>query len=57
VFIGTHMDKGKIVETLNACLLNEEEMAGGKDLWKKFENPFPESTSEESTSHIDSNTT
>ena len=40
VFIGVHLDKGRIVEELEKALLTDEELAGGTDAWKKLEDVF-----------------
>lgn len=42
VFIGQGIDKEKITENLNQCLLNDEELFKGKDYWAKLSDPFPE---------------
>ncbi len=41
VFIGTNIDEKKLRAGLGACLLCEDEMAGGPDAWLAFEDPFP----------------
>jgi G3E family GTPase len=42
VFIGADMDRELLEERLNAALLTEEEMAGGPQAWREFEDPFAE---------------
>ncbi|KZN65212.1 hypothetical protein N473_01170 [Pseudoalteromonas luteoviolacea CPMOR-1] len=42
VFIGQKLDKQAIIDALNACLLTEEEMALGMQLWSTLPDPFPE---------------
>jgi G3E family GTPase len=42
VFIGTQgMDKKTLTERLDACLLNDAEMAMGPSMWARFPDPFP----------------
>ncbi len=41
VFIGIGMDEDALRQRLDACLLNDEEMAMGPDGWASFEDPFP----------------
>ena len=41
VFIGQGLDKDKITEALDNCLLTEEEVLLGKDYWKTLNDPFP----------------
>jgi G3E family GTPase len=41
VFIGQNLDKDKIIDTLNDCLLKEEEVLKGRDYWIELEDPFP----------------
>lgn len=41
VFIGVHLDKEKVEEKLNACLVTDEEYEAGRDLWETFNDPFP----------------
>ncbi|WP_213806997.1 GTP-binding protein [Granulicella sp. dw_53] len=40
VFIGVEMDRAEIEARLDAALLTEEEMAGGAEAWRLFDNPF-----------------
>jgi len=42
VFIGQGLDKNKIFELLDDCLLSNEDLLLGKDHWSKFPDPFPE---------------
>jgi G3E family GTPase len=42
VFIGIKMNQGRIVQTLDACLLTDEEMALGPTEWAEFPDPFGE---------------
>ena len=42
VFIGIKMDKEKIINLLNQCLLTDEELALGAKNWKNFPDLFPE---------------
>ena len=41
VFIGQNLDKEKILETLDECLLTEDEVLRGKSYWMTIEDPFP----------------
>lgn len=41
VFIGQHLDKARIREALDACLLSDEELVGGRELWLTLPDPFP----------------
>ena len=42
VFIGQGLDKNKITQLLDECLLTDEDLLRGKDHWAKFSDPFPE---------------
>jgi G3E family GTPase len=42
VFIGTDLDQAALESSLDACLLNEAEIALGEDLWERMPDPFPE---------------
>ena len=42
VFIGQGLDKNKIFELLDDCLLSNEDLLLGKDHWSKFPDPFPD---------------
>ena len=41
VFIGQNLDKEKILERLDECLLTEDEVLRGKSYWVTLEDPFP----------------
>ena len=41
VLIGAHLDQDAISNALDACLLNDEELAGGEDFWVNYADPFP----------------
>lgn len=41
VFIGQGLDKEKITNALDNCLLNEDELLRGKEYWLTLEDPFP----------------
>jgi G3E family GTPase len=41
VFIGVDMEQDEICKSLDACLLTDEEMAQGRQGWKKINDPFP----------------
>ena len=42
VFIGQELDEEQASRALDACLLNEKELADGPDSWKQFPDPFPQ---------------
>lgn len=42
VFIGVGMDELELYDSLQACLLTDEEMAQGIEAWLEFDDPFPE---------------
>lgn len=42
VLIGVDMDRTRLEEMLDMCLLTEEEFALGPDEWAEYENPFLE---------------
>ena len=42
VFIGQELDKQKAIQALNACLLNEQELAAGPTIWQSYPDPFPD---------------
>ena len=41
VFIGIGMDEIAIYDSLQECLLTDDEMAAGIEAWKQFPDPFP----------------
>ncbi|MFC3122614.1 zinc metallochaperone GTPase ZigA [Agaribacter flavus] len=41
VFIGQGLDKHDIIQRLNACLLSEEEVLLGSQVWITYPDPFP----------------
>ena len=41
VFIGQGLDKNKIIQSLDECLLSDEDLLKGKKHWGKFSDPFP----------------
>ena len=41
VFIGQGLDKERMINELNNCLLRESEMLKGKSYWKSLSDPFP----------------
>lgn len=41
VFIGHHLDKARISEGLDACLLSDAEMIAGRESWLTLPDPFP----------------
>lgn len=41
VIIGMQMDKARIEDGFNACLLTDEELELGMDAWRTFNDPFP----------------
>jgi G3E family GTPase len=42
VFIGSGMDRERLVSDLDACLLDDRELALGEAGWSRFKDPFPE---------------
>jgi G3E family GTPase len=44
VYIGQDLDKEEILAELEACLLDDREMALGPEKWETFRDPFPEWT-------------
>ena len=42
VFIGQRLDQKRIIETLDKCLLTDDELLSGKDYWLSLNDPFPE---------------
>ena len=42
VFIGQGLDKESVTAELDACLLNDEELLAGKQVWQTFADPFPQ---------------
>ena len=40
VFIGQHIDYARLTAELDACLLTDQEMALGEDVWRGFSDPF-----------------
>lgn len=41
VFIGQNMDKTRMIEALDNCLLSEEQVLDGMEAWRQLPNPFP----------------
>ena len=41
VFIGQHLDKEKMINSLDQCLLTEEEVLKGREYWESLNDPFP----------------
>ena len=46
VFIGQELEEERAKRALDACLLDERELAAGPDSWKQFPDPFPHWVSE-----------
>ena len=42
VFIGQGLDKDRIIQLLDECLLSDDDLLLGKDHWAQFPDPFPE---------------
>ncbi|MEM9219848.1 MAG: zinc metallochaperone GTPase ZigA [Cyanobacteria bacterium P01_F01_bin.150] len=42
VFIGQGLDKERIIQALDECLLSEEEISRGHTYWRSLNDPFPE---------------
>ncbi|GDX84657.1 GTP-binding protein [Methylococcaceae bacterium] len=41
VFIGQNMDEQKAIAELNACLLTDQELAVGENVWRDYKDEFP----------------
>ena len=41
VFIGQHLDKEKMIQSLDECLLTEDEVLKGREYWESLYDPFP----------------
>ena len=41
VFIGQHLDKEKMINSLDQCLLTEDEVLKGREYWESLNDPFP----------------
>ena len=41
VFIGQGLQQDQFVHALNDCLLSDEELLAGRELWKTLPDPFP----------------
>ena len=41
VFIGQGLDKARIQQALDACLLTEEDVLQGRQYWATLNDPFP----------------
>ena len=41
VFIGQGLDVADITAQLDACLLTNDELLAGKELWQQLPDPFP----------------
>ena len=41
VFIGQNMDEQKAIAELNACLLTDDELATGENVWRDYKDEFP----------------
>ena len=41
VFIGQNLDQERMTEALDACLLTEDELLNGRQLWETLPDPFP----------------
>ena len=41
VFIGQGLDRDALIDQLNECLLNDEELLQGQEYWKSLHDPFP----------------
>ena len=47
VFIGQQLDEAEARQALDACLLDDRELAAGPDVWETFPDPFPQWIREE----------
>jgi hypothetical protein len=41
VFIGQELDQNAMIETLENCLLSEDEVLKGRQYWSTLADPFP----------------
>ncbi|MSR16941.1 MAG: GTP-binding protein [Methylococcaceae bacterium] len=41
VFIGQNMDEQKAIAELNTCLLTDDELAAGENVWRDYKDEFP----------------
>ena len=41
VFIGQDLDKTKMTEALDSCLISDSDLIKGKNYWVNFSDPFP----------------
>ena len=41
VFIGQNLNKDKVVDALNRCLLDDDDLMAGREHWQKLPDPFP----------------
>ena len=41
VFIGHEMNQQRVTDTLDQCLLTDDELAQGPEAWAVFDDPFP----------------
>lgn len=52
VFIGNNMNKEELIQTLDSCLLTDEEMSHGMQFWElTYENPFRQFIQEQQQQH------
>ena len=51
VYIGQNLPKEAMIEDLNRCLLTDEEMVRGPEVWKSFLDPFPDWLTQAQTEH------
>jgi G3E family GTPase len=42
VFFGRDLDRDRLVRVLDSCLVTPAELMAGRDVWARFEDPFPE---------------
>ncbi|KKL74879.1 hypothetical protein LCGC14_2060450, partial [marine sediment metagenome] len=42
VFIGQNLDEDSVRQQLDDCLISDEELLAGKQLWQTMPDPFPE---------------
>ena len=41
VFIGQNLNQAEITRALDNCLLSDDELLAGKELWQTLPDPFP----------------
>jgi hypothetical protein len=55
VYIGQNLPKEAMSEELNRCLLTDEEMVRGPEVWRQLPDPFPEWLTQAQAEHAHAN--